>query len=409
DEVQPLTPGEVYGVDVEIWPTCIVVPAGYRVALTIRGKDYEYEGELSEFARDFCMASKGVGLFRHDNALNQPPEIFDNRVTLHTGGGHDAYLLLPVIPWLREPERLTAADAGRLRLSVCAAIRAQCLQHSRAPRHSATRWPEVLFTVSFAGAIFDVDGVLVASPHERAWQEALNRLMATEWRDLAARIEYRPERFTTAVYQEVLAGKPRQSGARAALEYFGVPDAARRAGEYGERKQQLLLELIDAGEFAAFPDALRIVHALRARGVRLGVASSSKNANQLMALIRLDDDRAKEGLAQAAARAGMTLLEAFDANVCGRDFPRGKPDPAIFLAAAEELRLAPSSCFVVEDAPSGVQAAKAGGMAALGVARLGDEALLAEAGADLVVRTLDEVWLDGLAHHQLRRRAAATS
>ncbi|MCC7104512.1 MAG: HAD family phosphatase, partial [Chloroflexi bacterium] len=84
--------------------------------------------------------------------------------------------------------------------------------------------------MSFAGAIFDVDGVLVASPHERAWQEALNRLMATEWRDLAARIEYRPERFTTAVYQEVVAGKPRQSGARAALEYFGVPDAARRAG-----------------------------------------------------------------------------------------------------------------------------------------------------------------------------------
>src|SRR6266487_759615 len=51
DERQPLTPGQVYELDVEIWPSCIVVPAGYRVALTVRGRDYEYEGELSEFAR----------------------------------------------------------------------------------------------------------------------------------------------------------------------------------------------------------------------------------------------------------------------------------------------------------------------------------------------------------------------
>jgi beta-phosphoglucomutase len=73
----------------------------------------------------------------------------------------------------------------------------------------------------------------------------------------------------------------------------------------------------------------------------------------------------------------MTLEELFDADVSGRDFPRGKPDPMIFLTAAEELGLPPGDCFVIEDAMSGVQAAKAGDMAAIGVARLGDQELLA--------------------------------
>jgi beta-phosphoglucomutase-like phosphatase (HAD superfamily) len=81
----------------------------------------------------------------------------------------------------------------------------------------------------------------------------------------------------------------------------------------------------------------------------------------------------------------------FDANVCGRDFPRGKPDPEIFLTAAAELGLAPNGCVVIEDAQAGVQAAKAGGMAAVGVARLNDELLLRSAGADWVVTSLDDL------------------
>ena len=86
----------------------------------------------------------------------------------------------------------------------------------------------------------------------------------------------------------------------------------------------------------------------------------------------------------------MTLQELFDADISGRDFPNGKPDPAIFLTAAEELGVSPGACFVVEDSASGIRAAKAAGMAALGVARLDDQALLVEAGADLVVTTLDD-------------------
>ena len=98
DEVQPLTPGEVYELDVEIWPTCIVVPPGYRVALTIRGKDYEYAGELSEFSRRFHYASRGVGPFTHNDPEDRPPEVFGGKVTVYAGGRRGSYLLLPVIP-----------------------------------------------------------------------------------------------------------------------------------------------------------------------------------------------------------------------------------------------------------------------------------------------------------------------
>ena len=98
DELQPLTPGEVYEVDVEVWPTCIVAPAGFRVALTVRGKDYEYGGPLEGFAQDFYYASKGCGPFLHSDPDDRPAELFDGTVTLHAGGDLASYLLLPVIP-----------------------------------------------------------------------------------------------------------------------------------------------------------------------------------------------------------------------------------------------------------------------------------------------------------------------
>ena len=94
----PLTPGEVYECDVEIVPSCIVVPAGWRIALTVRGKDYEYEGELSEFAKRFHYATRGTGGMTHDDPDNRPKDVFGGTVTLHAGGGRDAYLLLPIIP-----------------------------------------------------------------------------------------------------------------------------------------------------------------------------------------------------------------------------------------------------------------------------------------------------------------------
>jgi predicted acyl esterase len=95
---EKLTPGEVYECDVEIVSSCIVVPAGWRVALTVRGKDYEYKGELSEFAKKFHYGTRGTGGMTHNDPDNRPKKIFSGKVTLHTGGGRDAYLLLPIIP-----------------------------------------------------------------------------------------------------------------------------------------------------------------------------------------------------------------------------------------------------------------------------------------------------------------------
>ncbi|MBO0775891.1 MAG: peptidase S15, partial [Actinobacteria bacterium] len=95
---EPLTPGEICEVDIEILPTCIVVPAGYRVALTIRGRDYQYGGELPAFAHRFYYASRGVGPFTHTGSDDRPPEVFGGDVTIHAGAGLDSYLLVPVIP-----------------------------------------------------------------------------------------------------------------------------------------------------------------------------------------------------------------------------------------------------------------------------------------------------------------------
>jgi len=237
--------------------------------------------------------------------------------------------------------------------------------------------PRVDHHPMLAAAILDVDGVLLASPHERAWREALEGIAD-------------PERFTTAMYQAAVAGKPRLSGAVAALEALGVPNAAQVAPAYAVSKQTRLEQLIHAGHVKAFLDALRFVQAVRSLGWPMAVASSSKNANPMMQSIQMG--------------TGRTLLDMFSANVCGRDLAHGKPNPEIFLLAATALGIEPARCFVVEDAPAGIEAARAGGMTALGVARLADAAGLRAAGANLVVTSLDDVAMDALAEGRLCRR-----
>jgi len=257
---------------------------------------------------------------------------------------------------------------------------------------------------TFQGAIFDVDGVLVDSPHERAWRDGLRGLMENEWSDIRDQTTWSPEQFTSRVYQQVMSGKPRMSGALAALEYFKVPDAAERVDLYAARKQSMVIELIKAGEFEAYPDALRFVLAVRDAGIPLAAASSSKNADLFLAQIRLDTFAEQEGLKYDFVRPGLTLLDFFDADLSGRDFAQGKPHPEIFLTGAHELRASPEACFVVEDAVSGVQAAKAGGMSALGLARADDASALAAANADLVVESLDEVDIASLHDGRLVKR-----
>ncbi len=260
--------------------------------------------------------------------------------------------------------------------------------------------------MSFSGAIFDIDGVLVNSPHEQSWRDTLQQLMNGPWSAVLPQTSYSPERFTTAVYQEFIAGKPRLAGATAALEYFGVPDAPQRAEEYAVQKQEQVVRLIEAGQFTAFADALRFLLATRAAGIPVAAASSSKNARLFLEQIRLDTFAADHGLVYPFVGPGLTLLHFFDADVTGRDFAVGKPHPEIFLTAARELGVEPAGCFVVEDATSGVVAAKAGGMQALGVARYDDQALLRAAGADLVVTSLDDVSPKALTAGRLQHKGA---
>jgi hypothetical protein len=97
DEIIPLVPGEVYPVDVEIWPTSIVVPPGYRLALSIRGKDFEYAGP-PVMALHPRHEMRGCGAFVHDDERDRPRSVFGGRVTIHTGPAHPSSILLPVIP-----------------------------------------------------------------------------------------------------------------------------------------------------------------------------------------------------------------------------------------------------------------------------------------------------------------------
>lgn len=102
DEQQPLTPGEVVGLDVEIWPTSIVVPAGYRIALTVRGKDYEYAGRSGGKLSNFKNELKGCGPFLHDDQRDRPLKIFGGKTTLHIGPDRTAYVLIPIVPPKRQ-------------------------------------------------------------------------------------------------------------------------------------------------------------------------------------------------------------------------------------------------------------------------------------------------------------------
>ena len=83
DEIQKIEPGEVIALDVEIWPTCIVCPPGYRLVLTLQGRDFEYDVP---------------GRMLHNDPLDRPEEEFGGTNTIHTGGQHLSYLLMPLIP-----------------------------------------------------------------------------------------------------------------------------------------------------------------------------------------------------------------------------------------------------------------------------------------------------------------------
>jgi predicted acyl esterase len=110
DEVQPLTPGKVYEFDIEIVPTCIVIPAGHRLAVTVRGKDYEYPGPAAHLS-NMKYPMTGCGPFTHTDPKDRPPKVFDGNITLYTGGSRASRLLVPVIPAKRKST--SASPSGR--------------------------------------------------------------------------------------------------------------------------------------------------------------------------------------------------------------------------------------------------------------------------------------------------------
>ncbi len=92
---EPIIPGQIYELDIEIWATCLVLPAGYRLALTVKGCDFDHGLEPVEMGGRIM---KGSGPFRHEHPEDRPAAIFENQVTLYTGDQYPSSILLPIIP-----------------------------------------------------------------------------------------------------------------------------------------------------------------------------------------------------------------------------------------------------------------------------------------------------------------------
>jgi len=98
DKIEPLRKGDVVELDIEIWPTSIVIPPGHRIGLTFRGKDYVYAGPSGGKLSNFKNELTGCGPFLHDDPRDRPADVFGGITSLHFGGGRKPYLLLPIIP-----------------------------------------------------------------------------------------------------------------------------------------------------------------------------------------------------------------------------------------------------------------------------------------------------------------------
>ena len=201
--------------------------------------------------------------------------------------------------------------------------------------------------------IFDVDGVLVDSydAHMRSWL-----LMGRE--------------HGLAITEEEFASTFGQTSREIIARFWGA-DLDDAAGEALDARKEAIYRDLIREHFPAMDGAVELIDALDAAGFRLGVGSSGPPENVELTLERL----------------GRT--SRFVAIVTGRDVTRGKPDPQVFQIAAERLGLPPARCIVVEDAPVGIAAARAAGMAS--VALVGTVAADRLAAADLVVESLREL------------------
>jgi trehalose 6-phosphate phosphatase len=241
----------------------------------------------------------------------------------------------------------------------------------------------------FEAAIFDMDGVVTktARVHARAWKRLFDDY-------LEARASRRGEVFRPfdreADYLAFVDGKPRYEGVRSFLASRGIeippgkasdgPDAETVCG-LGNKKDGYFEEAMHRDGVEVFDSTVGLVRELRRRGVRVAVVTSSKHGAEVLRRVALED-----------------LFDvAMDGTVTEQLGLRGKPDPDVFLAAAEQLGSPPARTMVVEDAVSGVQAGRAGGFGlVVGVDRGGNRAALEAGGADMVVTDLAEVTAETL-------------
>ncbi|WP_077488862.1 HAD family hydrolase [Sinomonas mesophila] len=226
--------------------------------------------------------------------------------------------------------------------------------------------------------LFDLDGVLTptATVHELAWRRLFEGYLDEAGTGPA---------YADSDYFDHIDGKPRFDGVRDFLASRGIvlpegpeddsPESMTVHG-LGNRKNRIFTQIVETEGVEPFAGSVRFIAEAQARGLRLAVVSSSRNAPAVL---------------RAAGLAGEFPVVVDGATAAAEGLP-GKPHPATYARAAELLGTPAAACLVIEDAVSGVQAGAAGGFrAVVGIDRgAGHEALLG-AGATLVVRDLDEL------------------
>jgi len=232
--------------------------------------------------------------------------------------------------------------------------------------------------------LFDLDGVLTqtAKIHAAAWKEMFDAFL----RERAAQTGESFEPFDlVADYDEYVDGKPRYDGVRSFLAARGIalpegtpddPSDAATVHGLGNRKNELVLAMIERQGVEVYEGSVRYVRAVRDAGLGRAVVTSSANADEVLAAAGIDD-----------------LFDVrIDGVVAAREHLEGKPAPDTFLAAARALEVAPDRAAVFEDALAGVAAGRAGRFGlVVGVDRVGQADELREHGADVVVGDVSEL------------------
>jgi beta-phosphoglucomutase family hydrolase len=232
--------------------------------------------------------------------------------------------------------------------------------------------------------LFDLDGVLTktAKVHAAAWKQVFDAYL----QERASRTGDPFVPFDELKdYDEYVDGKPRYDGVRSFLASRGIelpeghpddPPGKETVRGLGDRKNELVLELLQRDGIEVYEGSVRYVEAARDAGLRRAVVSSSANTKEVLAASRID-----------------TLFEAVvDGVVTEREHLKGKPAPDTYLDGARILGVEPAEAAVFEDALAGVEAGRAGRFGCVvGVDRVGQADALRQHGADLVVQDLAEL------------------